>query len=85
MKDVIIINTNNFDLLNVHSVMTIPKMKTSTQKKKEDRKNTTKKSFTKLFDSVVEKEVDETVAYQTNGYTKNAKSFNTHYETKDYN
>jgi hypothetical protein len=82
---VIIINTNNFDLLNVQSVVVIPKMKTSTQKEKNNRKGANRNSFSKLFDSVVETEVDETVAYQTNGYTKNAKSFNNHYETKDYN
>ncbi len=78
-------DTNNFDLLNVQSVVVIPKAKTSTQKKKEDREKHNQSKFTKLFDSVVEKEVSETIAYNSTGYTKHAKSFNTHYETKDYN
>lgn len=81
----IIIDAANFDLLNVHSVMVIPKTKTSTEKKKDQRKGYAKSKFTKILDSALEREVSNTVAYQTNGYTKNAKSFSTHYETKDYN
>lgn len=80
----IIIDAANYNLLNVHSVVVIPKTKTSTQDKKDKRKGNRKSNFSKIFDSALEKEVSDTIEYTASGYTKNAKSYTTHYETKEY-
>lgn len=72
-------------MLNVHSIMVIPKTKTSTEKRKEQNKEHARNKFTSIFDSALENEVLDEVAYHTTGYTRNAKIYDTHYVTKDYN